>query len=339
MTNGLGEMELELEGFGEGEGEGEFESELEGEFEGEFESELEGEFESELEGEGEFEGEGFLGDVVGGLLGESEFEGEFESESEFEGPNPVNRIYPDAMMEHMGLAAMEAESEFEAAEHFLPLIPMVASKLLPLAAKALPKIAGKLLPRIARTITRATPRLTRSVSHLTRALHRNPQTRHLVRVVPSVARRTVASIVKRAARGRPVSPATATRILARQRRHVLGNPKIRRLALRRSRHMDHRFHRHGGFGLLPGVHGRAHRAGTGGWSPGRWVGGRWWPGYSGQSGWAPRARTVGFGAGAASSAGLPARFRAPGAARVAGARVCPTCGGMGAGRRSCCCCC
>ena len=42
-------------------------------------------------------------------------------------------------MEHMGLAAMEAESEFEAAEHFLPLIPMVASKLLPLAAKVLPK--------------------------------------------------------------------------------------------------------------------------------------------------------------------------------------------------------
>src|SRR5271154_3687174 len=151
-----------------------------------------GEMELELEGEGEFE---------------SECEGEFEFENEFEGPNPVNRIYPDAMMEHMGLAAMEAESEFEAAEHFLPLIPMVASKLLPLAAKALPKIAGKLLPRVARVIARATPRLTRSVAHLTRALHRNPQTRHLVRVVPSVARRAVASIVKQAAAGRPVSPA------------------------------------------------------------------------------------------------------------------------------------
>jgi hypothetical protein len=320
MTNGLGEMELE--GFGEGESE--FESELEGEFEGEFESELESEFESELEGEGEFEGEGFLGDVVGGLLGEGEFEGEFE----FEGPNPVNRIYPDAMMEHMGLAAMEAESEFEAAEHFLPLIPMVASKLLPLAAKALPKIAGKILPRIARTITRATPRLTRSVSHLTRALHRNPQTRHLVRVVPSVARRTVASIVKRAAAGRPVSPVAATRILARQRHHVLGNPKIRRLALRRSRHMDRRFHRAGGFGLLPGVHGRATAVGTGGWSSGRWTGG----------GWAPSMRTVGLGAGGAVARGLPTRFHAPGAVRAGASRGCPTCGGMGATRRMCCCC-
>jgi hypothetical protein len=321
MANGLGEMELELEGFGEGEGE--FESELEGELEGEFEfeSELEGEFESELEGFGE---------------GESEFEFEFESESEFEGPNPVNRIYPDAMMEHMGLAAMEAESEFEAAEHFLPLIPMVASKLLPLAAKALPKIAGKILPRVARTLTRATPRLTKSVTHLTRALHRNPQTRHLVRVVPSVARRAVASIVKRAAAGRPVSPAAATRILHRQRRHVLGNPKIRRLALRRSKLMDRRFHRAGGFGLLPSVHGRP--TGVGGWSFGRWPGGRLVGGRSGQGGWSPHVRTVAYGAGAAPASGLPARFRAPGASRVGASRICPRCG-MRAVRRACCCCC
>jgi hypothetical protein len=319
MANGLGEMELELEGFGEGEGE--FELELEGEFEGEFESELEGEFESELEGFGE---------------GESELEFEFESESEFEGPNPVNRIYSDAMMEHMGLAAMEAESEFEAAEHFLPLIPMVASKLLPLAAKALPKIAGKVLPRIARTLTRATPRLTRSVTHLTRALHRNPQTRHLVRVVPSVARRAVASIVKRAAAGRPVSPVAATRILHRQRRHVLGNPKIRRLALRRSRLMDRRFHRAGGFGLLPSVHGRP--TGVGGWSPGRWAGGRLiGGGRAGQGAGSPHVRTVAYGAGAAPASGLPPRFRAPGALRVGASNVCPRCG-MRAVRRTCCCC-
>src|SRR5580698_9971755 len=114
MYTGLGEMELELEGFGE--------------FEAEDESELEGELESELE---------------------DEFEGEFETEMEFEaeGPNPVNKIYPDAMMEHLGRAAMNAESEDKAAEHFLPLIPLVASKLLPMAARALPKIAGKVLPR------------------------------------------------------------------------------------------------------------------------------------------------------------------------------------------------
>jgi hypothetical protein len=296
MANGLGEMELELEGFGEAEGE--LESELEGFGEGEFESELEGEFESELEGSGEGEFESEL---------EGELEGEFEFESEFEGPNPVNRVYPDAMMEHMGLAAMEAESEFEAAEHFLPLIPMVASKLLPLAAKALPKIAGKVLPKVARTITRATPRLTRGVTHLARALHRNPQTRHLVRAIPSVARRTVASIVKHAATGRPVTPARALRILHQQRRHVLGNPKIRRLALRRSRLMDHRFHRAGGYGLLPRAHRHGIRAGVG---------------------LGPRHIAH----------GLPARFRAPGGVGVSRAHVCANCGGVRSGRRVCCCC-
>jgi hypothetical protein len=70
-------------GVQEGELESEFEQELEAEGEG-FLGDVvggllgEGETmaESEFEGEGESEGEGFLGDVVGGLLGEGELEGE-----------------------------------------------------------------------------------------------------------------------------------------------------------------------------------------------------------------------------------------------------------------------
>jgi hypothetical protein len=307
MANGLGEMELELEGLGEGAGE--LDSELEDEFE------LQGGLQSELEGEPESELEGGL-------------DSEFEFEDEFEGPNPVNRIYPDAMMEHMGLAAMEAESEFEAAEHFLPLIPTVASKLVGGLAKAVqgargspnaPRsvakaLAGKKLNQLFRTskaVTAATPRLTKSVSHLTRALHRNPGTRPLVRLVPSIARRTVAAIAKRAAAGRPVTPATAARILHRQRRHVLGNPKIRRLALRRSGQMDRRFHRLGGFGLLPG----AHRGARG-----------------------PAAHNLGFGASGVPTHGLPPRFHAPGVILAGTTRICPGCGGIRGARRVCCCC-
>jgi len=299
MANGLGEleMELELEGLGESEGEfeGEFESELEAESELEFEtdseSELEGEFESELEMEGE---------------GEFELEGEFESMV-----NPVTRVYPDAMMEHLGRAAMEAESEFEAAEHFLPLIPLVASKLLPLAAKALPRIASKVIPRVARAITRATPRLTRSVAHLTRTLHRDPRKRHLVRVIPSVARRAVTTIAKHAAAGRPVSPRQAVRILAHENRRVLGNPQIVRSVLRRSRAMDRRYHRFGRLPHLPGVH------------PYR-VGG------------VPAAYRA---------AGVPMRGRhmhphAVGWGVGRRARICPTCGTpMRQGVRRVCCCC
>jgi hypothetical protein len=210
---------------------------------------------------------------------ESELEGEFETEFELEGGlgeiSPVSRIYPDAMMEHLGHAAMEAESELEAAEGFAPLVPLVASKLVPLAAKAAPRVAAKVLPRVAHVVHRVSPHLTRSVVNLTRTLHRHPQTRPLLRVVPSITRRAVTSIARHAAAGRPMSPHRAVRILAHQNHRVLSNPHLVRAALRRSRAMDHRYHRLAGIpatgphyrwrwrhGLLqPGTAGVASRAG------------------------------------------------------------------------------
>lgn len=233
----------------------EFENELEDEFEGELESETEG----ELEGE-EFLGsilgeeEGFLGDLLGesedfleGLLGESEdeLEGEDEYESEA-GLNPIRKIYPDAMMEHLGELAAESESEDEAAEHFLPLIGMAASKLLPVVAKAIAPAAKKALPKIAKMLTRSTPRLTKGVGQVAKALHRNPKTRHLLRVVPGIARRTVGSIAHKAARGARITPGTAMRTLARQTRRVLGSPRHRTQALRRHHLLERKFHRRHG---------------------------------------------------------------------------------------------
>jgi hypothetical protein len=223
------------------------------EFESEFEFEGAGEFESEagLEGEGWL---GAIGNVVGSLLGEQEFESEFEGAGEFETEaglesefeyevSPIRKIYPDAMMEHLGELAAEAETEQEAAEHFLPLIGMAASKLLPVAAKALAPVARKALPRIARAVTKVTPQLTRGVGKIARVLHRQPAARPLLRAVPAIARRTVHSIARQAARGRPVTPRTAVRTLARHTRRVLASPRHRAQALRRHHRMDRRFHR------------------------------------------------------------------------------------------------
>jgi hypothetical protein len=196
---------------------------------------------------------------------ESEFE--FESEHEFEGEgeiSPVTRIYPDAMMEHMALAAMEAENEHEAAEGFLPLIPLIAGKLLPLAAKMAPKIAGKLLPRVARTITRVTPQLNRGVGNLARSLYRNPQTRPLLRTVPSVARRAVTTIAKQAAAGQPVTPKRALQVLARANHRVLSNPRIVNAVMQKSNAMDGRVHRMAG---LPAGTGHHPSRGTGAAGP------------------------------------------------------------------------
>src|SRR5947209_20094771 len=227
-----------------------YESELEAlpEFEAEFESELESELEgeNEMEDEAGLEGEGWLGalgNIAGSLLGEqgTESEDEFESEDESE-ISPIRKIYSDAMMEHLGELAAESETEEEATEHFLPLIGMAASKLLPVVAKAVAPMARRALPKIARALTKSTPQLTKGIGRVAKVLHRNPQTRHLLRAVPTIARRTVGNIARQAARGRPINARTAARTLATQTRNVLGNPRHRRHALRRHKHLERRFH-------------------------------------------------------------------------------------------------
>jgi len=239
--------------------------ELEAEFEEELEDEMEGELEDEMEDEAGLEGEGWLGtlgNIAGSLLGESE--NEYESEAEYENEDeisPIRKIYPDAMMEHLGELAAEAETEDEAAEHFLPLIGMAASKLLPVVARAVAPMARRALPKIAKALTRSTPKLTRGIGTVAKALHRNPSTRHLLRAVPGIARRTVGSIAHRVARGGQVTPRTAIRTLAAQTRRVLDTPQHRAQALRRHNYLERRFH--GPVG--PGVarpHWRYGRAGT-----------------------------------------------------------------------------
>jgi hypothetical protein len=250
----------------------EYEVGIQPEFEAELEEELEDELEGELEDEGEFEDEReyeFEDEF------EDEDEGEFEDEGEYEDElSPVRKVYPDAVMEHLGALAAEAESEEEAVEHFLPLIGMAASKLLPLAAKAIAPMAKRALPRIVKAVTRVTPQLTRGVGRIARTLHRKPAGRRLLRAVPTIARRTVHSIARQAAHKRAVTPRMAVRTLARQARRVLRSPGTRTKALRRHYRMDRRFHRrigrgvvgpHAGrrYGRLPGVGGQRHlRAGS-----------------------------------------------------------------------------
>jgi hypothetical protein len=224
--------------------------------------ELESEFESESENEQ------FLGGIlkgIGGLFGgggDSEFESEFELESEFESElegeleselgehelNPIRRVYPDALMEHMAHAAAESESEHEAAEHFLPLIGLAASKLLPMAMKVLPRA----LPKIANVVQRVTPQLTRGVGRLARGLFRNRRTRPLLRTVPTIVNRTVGTLARQAAQGQVISPQYANALLRRQAGQVLRNRQYCIRLLRRSAAFDRGFHR------VAGVPSRGH---------------------------------------------------------------------------------
>ncbi len=247
--------EYEWEALPELEEEYEFESEWEGELEGEYESE---EFFRRLAGlatravrspalrrvgltAARSALRAGLGPQVGGLVGrllpQSEFEAEFEwegeGEFEWEGElNPIRRVYPDALMEHLGHAATESESEAEAEAFIGALIPL----------------AARLIPRVAPSIMRAAPRLIQGATGIARTLRRSPTTRPLVRTLPTIVRRTATSMARQAAQGRPVTPQTAVRTLARQTAGVLGSPRQCIQAYRRSRALDGRYHRAVGTG-------------------------------------------------------------------------------------------
>jgi hypothetical protein len=177
------------------------------------------------------------------IEGESEFAHELSFELEA-ASNPLRVQHANAMMEHMSHEAVTAESEQEAAEQFLPLVPLAAKVILPhaarFAAKALPSLARKVAPRI---MARVVPHLTRGVSQVARTLFRSPATRPLLRAVPNIAKRTIANLAHWAARGRPITPQTAVRLLARQTARTLSSPRQAVTAFRRSRALDHRYHR------------------------------------------------------------------------------------------------
>jgi hypothetical protein len=198
------------------------------------------------EGECEIEGEAFFGGLASIALNAARSAlsgglGEYEYESEME-LNPVRRWYGDAMLEHLAHEAAEAETEDEAAEAFLPLIPLVAAKLLPLAAKAAPLMA-KALPKVTSILARVGPQLTQGVGRVARTLFRNPRTRPLLRTLPSIAQRTGGTLARQAAQGQVVTPQSALRTLSVQTGRLLRQPQRCRAALRRSQWLDQQAHR------------------------------------------------------------------------------------------------
>lgn len=128
-------------------------------------------------------------------------EGEFEFEDEFEFADaPRGRMSPPSLMRYLAREAESAQSEDEA-EAFI-------GALVPLAAQA--------IPRAAPAVMRVAPQLISGLSQAASAMRRDPRTRALVRQLPAVALRTAASLAHRAAQGVAVTPAAATRSLARQ---------------------------------------------------------------------------------------------------------------------------
>ena len=68
------------------------------------------------------------------------------------------------------------------------------------------------------------PTLSSASARLTKVMKNNPATKPLVKVVPTIAKKTVATLARKAAKGKPVTPAIAKRVMAKQAMRVLSSP-------------------------------------------------------------------------------------------------------------------
>jgi hypothetical protein len=91
-----------------------------------------------------------------------------------------------------------------------------------------------LSPRDRRALRRLLPHLVRGAAVLTRVLRRRRATRPAVRAVPTIMRRTVATLKRQAAAGKPVTRQVAGRAAAVEVRRVLSSPAACAAAIRQN---------------------------------------------------------------------------------------------------------
>jgi hypothetical protein len=91
-----------------------------------------------------------------------------------------------------------------------------------------------LSPRDRRALQALLPNMVRGAALLTNILRRRRMTRPAVRAVPTIMRRTVATLKRRAAAGQPINRRAAGRAAAIEVRRVLGNPSACAAAIRQN---------------------------------------------------------------------------------------------------------
>ena len=137
-----------------------------------------------------------------------------------------NETRADSAMEHLGHAASVTMSEPEAEAFVGALVPL----------------AARVVPRAAPILVRAAPELISGAARIARTLRRNPRTRPMVRVLPSIITQTAAQLARQSSDGRPVTPQKAVTALASQAARILSSPEQCARAWKRSKALDRGFH-------------------------------------------------------------------------------------------------
>src|SRR5262249_12040189 len=121
---------------------------------------------------------------------------------------------------HEALAEMMAEAAFHE-QNFAQAEAMIGAAVM-----------TSLSPRDRRALQTLLPNMVRGAALLTNTLPRRSRTRHAVRAVPTIMRRTVRTLKRHAAAGRPITRRVAGRAAAIEVRRVLGNPSVCAAAIR-----------------------------------------------------------------------------------------------------------
>jgi hypothetical protein len=160
---------------------------------------------------------GKLGSAAGGLEDEElaglegyddygDYEGESDSEDEMNAEDYMDFEGEDEdVAEYMADVAVKAPNPVDSCAIAGAITNTIASKA-PLQVKAV------------------SPTLSSASARLTKVMKNNPATKPLVKVVPTIAKKTVATLARKAAKGKPVTPAIAKRVMAKQAMRVLSNP-------------------------------------------------------------------------------------------------------------------
>jgi hypothetical protein len=172
-----------------------------------------------------------LGKLAASALGEGELEDEQEDELESE-MEMAHEIAAHPLTHNQAVAEMLAE----AASHGMSEGEAEAM----IGAAAVTVIS----PRDRRALRRILPHLVRGMAILTRILRRRGKVGRVgVKTVPTIVRRTVRSLKKQAAKGKPITRRRVARSAATQVRRVLGSPRASAAAIARNTKVARRYQR------------------------------------------------------------------------------------------------
>jgi hypothetical protein len=145
--------------------------------------------------------------VLEGYNGYGDYEDESDSEDEMNAEDFMEFEGEDEdVAEYMADIAAKAPNPIDSGAMAGAITITIASKA-PLQVKAV------------------SPTLSSGAARLTKLMKNNPATKPLVKVVPTIAKKTVATLARKAAKGKPVTPTTAKRVMAKQAMRVLSNPR------------------------------------------------------------------------------------------------------------------